>query len=144
MANVISTLRQSLVADLESQFPDAEVSSGERSGKSADKPRIAVFWPGFAEMGSNVTVGQATMLIRYWPPSPKLRDDSPSGVRDPSDLEQAAWDLATFLQTKQTQYTAASGAWFIRLQSVEIDYDPEEWGVQATVVAMFDNPAVIA
>jgi hypothetical protein len=74
--------------------------------------------------------------------SPKVRDDTAGGVRDPSELEQAAWDLQTFLQGKQVSY-GSTGAWFCRLRSVTPDYDPEEWGVEAKVVVMFDNPAVI-
>ena len=142
MPNLITSLREALVADLLVEFPDAEVLSGVRSGKAVDKERLCVFWPGFGELGGRVVVGEARLHIRYWPVSPKVRDDAPSGVRDPGPLEQAAWDLAQLLQSKQTSYDA-TGAWFVRLVSCEPDYDPDEWGVEAIVSTMFSNPAVL-
>jgi hypothetical protein len=141
MPNLISSFRAALVADLAAQFPSAEVLSGPREGRSVDKDRIAVFWPGSAEQSGRVQVGEATIVVRYWPATPKVRDQAVDGVRDPSPLEQAAWDLQDFLQTKQTAYSA-TGAWFCRLVSVQPDYDPDEWGVQAVITLQFLNPAV--
>lgn len=142
MANLITDLREALIADLRLEFPDAEVLAGARSGKAVDRAKLCVFWPGFNENGNRVVVGEARLIVRYWPVTSRLRDDAPAGVRDPSELEQAGLDLAAFLQTKQTAYNA-TGAWFVRLVSLEPDYDPEEWGVEATLVTMFSNPAVV-
>lgn len=142
MANLISTFRAALVADLALRFPDAEILSGPRAGRSRDKARLAVFWPGSAEQQGRVDVGEARMLVRYWPPSPRVANTSESGTPDPTDLEQAGFDLQDFLQTKQTSYSS-SGAWFSRLVSVTPDYDPEEWGVEAVITLWFTNPAVI-
>lgn len=140
MSNLVSSLRAALVADLAAQFPSAEVLSGPRSGVSHDKTRIAVFWPGFAEMPSRVVVGEAMLLIRYWPRRPKERNAvSPP---NPTELEQAGWDLADFLQTKQRSYSA-TGAWFVRVVSVTPNYDPDEWRVEAVLRAQFSNPAVV-
>lgn len=143
MSNIVSSLRDALVADLAAQFPDADVMSGLRVGKAVDGAKIAVAWIGFGERSNAVVVGEAKLIVRYWPATPRVRDDATAGVRDPSQLEQAALDLATFLQTKQTSYSAL-GVWFVRLVGVEPDYDPDEWGVEATLLAMFDNPAVIS
>lgn len=142
MANLLGQLRAALAADLAVQFPAAEVHQGDRSGKATQTPMIAVVWAGFGEQGDAVVVGESRFLVRYWPASPKVKDDAPGGVRDPSELEQAAWDLADFLQTKQTAY-GASGAWYVRLTGVTPDYDPDEWGVEAELLVKFSNPAVI-
>ena len=142
MANLITDFRQALSADLAIQFPAAEIVQGERTGRSVDKDRIAVFWAASSEQSGRVHVGEANIVVRYWPQTAKVRDEAALGVRDPGDLEQAAWDLQTFLQTKQTAYSA-SGTWFCRLMSVEPDYDPDEWGVQAIITLQFNNPATI-
>lgn len=142
MTNPVTTLRTALVADLKTRFPAAEVLSGPRAGKSVDKPRIVVFWERSGEQPGRVVVGESRIVIRYWPKTTKVRDDQTSGVRDPGELEQAGHDLQAFLQTKQTAYTAA-GAWFVRLLGVEPDYDPDEWGVQAVMLVVADNPAVL-
>jgi hypothetical protein len=142
MANIVSDVCDQLAADLALAFPRCDVSRGARTGYAVDRAKACVFWPGFNELGSAVVVGQYQIIVRYWPVTAKLRNDAPAGVRDPSELEQAALDLAAFLQGKQTAYSDA-GAWFIRMQGVQPDYDPEEWGVEARIVLMADNPAVL-
>lgn len=142
MANLIGSFRQALAADLALRYPDADVYQGERSGKAKERAKAAVFFAGMGELSGRVVVGQGRVIVRYWPASPLLRDDAPGGVRDPSELETAAWDLADFLQTKQTAY-GSTDVWFFRLVRVEADYDPEEWGVEAELLLMFENPAVI-
>ena len=145
MANLIGSFRAALAADLQLRYPDADVVQGERTGAAVDKPVVMVAWAGFGEQGDQVVVGEARILVRYWPVSAKVRDDAPGGVRDPAELEQAGWDLATFLQAKQAASAYAStGAWFWRLRSVTPDYDPDEWGIEADLLVVFDNPAVIA
>lgn len=143
MANLVGSFREALAADLAVQFPDADVSQGERTGAATDRAKLTIVWGGTSEQGDQVVVAEARFFVRYWPKSPKLRDDAPGGVRDPGELEQAAWDLASFLRAKQTAYSS-SGAWFSRLMRVTPDYDPEEWGVEAELLVVFDNPAVIA
>jgi hypothetical protein len=140
MANLVTSWRQALAADLAVQFPNAEMEAGHRTGTSRDKDRIAVFWPGLGEQQGRVVVGEAQLIVRYWPKNPMVRDAG--SPMSPSELEQAAWDLADFLQTKQTSYSA-TGVWFCRLVSCRPDYDPDEWGVEAIVVAQFTNPAVV-
>ena len=131
-----------LKADLEAAFPSAEVYRGERTGKAVDKPKLCVFWSGSGELAGRVQVGEAQVLVRYWPVTSKLRDQAVDGVRDPSELEQAGYDLQRALEAKQTAY-GANGIWFVRLTSVEVDYDPDEWGVQATLTTQFRNPATL-
>lgn len=140
MAFDLTAWRVALTAHLAAQYPSARVENGQRSGTSRDDPRIAVFWPGFNEQGGRVVVGEASLVIRYWPRNPKIRDAG--SPLDPSELEAAGLGLAEFLQTKQTAYSA-QGVWFCRLVSCEPDYDPDEWAVEAIVVAQFTNPAVV-
>lgn len=140
MPNLITSWRQAVAAHLAAQFPTAEMEVGNRTGTSRDKIRIGVHWPGTTEDSGQIVVGQATLIIRYWPANPKVRDNG--SPPDPAELEQAAYDLQDFLQTKQHAYDAA-GVWFCRLVSVTPDYDPEEWGVEAVLAANFTNPAVI-
>lgn len=139
MANIITSWREAVQADLAAAFPSAEVITGQRAGTSRDKVRIAVHWPGTGEEVP-VEVGSAVLVIRYWPANPKLKTSAPP--QNPADLEQAAFDLQNFFQTKQHGYDAA-GVWFCRLLSVTPDYDEEEWGVEAILGAQFTNPAVI-
>lgn len=140
MANLLGSFRQQLAADLQLRFPDATVHQGERSGMAAETDMATVVWAGFGEQGDQVVVGEARFLVRYWPATAKVKADAPAGVRDPATLEQAAIDLAEFLQTKQTSYT---GVWYCRLVSVTPDYAAEEWGVEAELLVVCTNPAVI-
>ena len=142
MPNLIGSFRAALAADLALRFPDADIHQGERSGKAVDRAKLAVFWAGSSEQDGRVVVGEARMVVRYWPVTAKLVDDAPAGVRDPSELEQAGFDLQDFLQAKQVSYST-TGAWFCRLTRVTPDYDPDEWGVEAELVLWFTNPAVI-
>lgn len=142
MANLIGSFREALAADLALRFPDAEVHQGERTGKAVQKPMLALAWAGTSEEGNEVVVATARFLVRYWPVSAVIRNDAPAGTRDPSELEQAAWDLAEFLQTKQKSYSS-TGAWHSRMLGVTPNYDPEEWGVEAELIVQFTNPAVI-
>lgn len=139
----LTSYRQQLAADLALEFPDADVLQGERTGKATDRAKVAVFVGDEGELGDSVVVGQAEMFVRYWPKSPKIRDDAPSGVRDPSELEAARVALQAFLQTKQKAYPA-TGVWFSRMTSISTDSDPEEWGVEARLILMFSNPAVLS
>lgn len=139
----LTAYRVALAADLALEFPNADVLQGERSGKAADKAKVALFWDTETEVSSAVVVGQARLLVRYWPVSPKLTDDATAGVRDPTGLEAARDALQSFLQGKQTSYPS-TGVWFSRLVAVRPDYDPEEWGVEGELLLMFTNAAVVA
>lgn len=141
MPDVVTAFREALGADLAVNFPEAEVMYGSRSGKAVDRAKLALFWAGSTEQ-SQVIVGEARFIIRYWPISPKLVNDAPSGVRDPSELEAAAFALQDYLRSKQTGYPA-TGAWYSRLLRVTPDYDPEEWGVEAELLVVLNNPAVV-
>jgi len=139
MTNLVSSWREELARDLAAQF-DAEIVNGMRTGTSRDLNRIAVFWPGVREVPGRVVVSEPRLTVRYWPKNPKLRTGSP---QDPTELEEAGYALMEFLQTKQTAYTETAGVWFFRVQSVTPDYDPDEWGVEAILVANANNVAVI-
>jgi len=141
VANLIGSFRLALGADLAVAFPEAELLYGERTGKAVDKARLSIHWAATTEQ-STVVVGQATFLVRYWPITAELRNDAPLDVRDPGELEQAAWDLQTFFKSKQTAYPS-TGAWYSRLLRVTPDYDPDEWGVEAELLVVFNNPAVV-
>jgi hypothetical protein len=138
LPNLISTFRDELIADLAVRFPDADIHSGFRDAPARDRDRIAVYWTGTVENIAYVQQADAQFVVRYWPRTPIVRNESTDGIRDPEALEQAAWDLADFLQAKQTAY---SGAWFCRFTGVIPDYD--EWRVDGTLVLPFNNPAVV-
>jgi hypothetical protein len=143
MPNPISTLRDALQTDLAAQFPAAEVLSGTRESRSVDKDRISLLWVGATELPGDVVVSSDQFAIRFYPGSPKLRPQAAatSGARDPEELEQAAFDLQDYLQTRQVSYPSA--VWFLRVISVTPNYDPEEWYVEASVLAQRSNPAVL-
>jgi hypothetical protein len=141
LPDVVTAFREALGADLLLAFPEAEIMYGSRTGKAVDHPKLAVFWAGSTEQ-TEVIVGEARYMVRYWPVSPKLVNDAPSGVRDPSELEAAAFALQDFFRSKQTSYRA-TGAWYSRLLRVTPDYDPEEWGVEAELLVVLNNPAVV-
>lgn len=141
MPDVIGAFREALGADLVLEFPETEIHHGERTGKATDKAKLALFWTGTTEQ-TEVVAAEARFFIRYWPITALLRDDAPSGTRDPAELEAAAFQLQDFLRSKQTGYPA-TGAWYSRLVRVTPDYDPEEWGVEAELLVVFDNPAVV-
>jgi hypothetical protein len=139
---IIGDFLDALKADLVTQYPDAEVLRGERTGKATARAVVCVFWSGNREVGNIVQVAEAQVTVRYWPVSPKVRDDAPSGVRDTTPLEEAGVALQAFLQTKQVAYRS-TGVWFLRCTSVVPSYDPEEWGVEATITCQFKNPATL-
>jgi hypothetical protein len=141
VADLIGPFRLALAADLAVEFPDTEIHQGERTGKATDRAKLALFWSGTTEQ-TTVVAAEARFLIRYWPVTALLRDDAPAGTRDPAELEAAAFQLQDFLQSKQTGYPA-TGAWYSRLVRVTPDYDPEEWGVEAELLVVFNNPAVV-
>jgi hypothetical protein len=141
MPDLIGPFRLALAADLQVEFPDAEIHMGSRNGKAIDKPKLALFWTGTGEQ-TEVVAANALFTIRYWPVTAILRDDAPSGVRDPTELEDAAYQLQVFFQTKQVAYPG-TGAWYSRLLRIAPDYDPDEWGVEAELLVVFNNPAVI-
>jgi hypothetical protein len=141
LPDVVTAIRVAIGADLQVAFPEAEVVHGNRTGKAVDTAKLAIFWAGSTEQ-STVVVGEARFIVRYWPITAKLRDDAPSGVREPGELEAAAFALQDFFRSKQTGYPA-TGAWYSRLLRVTPDYDPEEWGVEAELLVVLNNPAVV-
>lgn len=139
---ILGAWRQAVVdlLDAAAAFEDYVVYSGFREGQHRDQSVIAVFSPGLGERAENVQVAELRLLVRAWPrvvpPTPGERP------LDPSPLEELALSLESTLRGAQTSLASSTGVWFTRLQRVEIDY--EEWGCQAVLVAMADNPAVIA
>ncbi|MBA2642653.1 MAG: hypothetical protein H0U82_06995 [Actinobacteria bacterium] len=137
-ANLISEWRRALVSELQTAFPGAEVTSGRRAGVSREL-RIAVFFDGHRETPDRVVVARTVMIVRYWPAHAA---DTPA---DPSELEQAAYDLMRLLQDRQKQIElAVDDLWFFRVESVVTDEDPEEWGVEARLLGFAKNVAAIA
>ena len=151
MSNLLTDWRTELAAALTTAFPAAEVIAGEWPetpvGKQAasqpavarEKDRIAVFWPGMAA-AANVNFAQPRMTIRYWKKLPKTK--LAPVPRDESDLEQAAWDLATTLEPLQTTLDAANGFRFY-FQVVQITPVRDEWAIEAQLIAWTKNPAAI-
>jgi hypothetical protein len=140
--SIITLWRQALVAFLEEAFSDedVEVISGPRSGVSRDKVRIAVFWPGWQEDSGNPNFARPTMKIRFWPDRSKQPAADP---KDPAPLEQAATDLMAALQTVQKPGDLVDGL-YCRVATIVADDDPNEWGIEATLVSWTINPATIA
>ncbi len=143
MANVLTDWRVALVGALTTAFPapTTEVKSGQRSGVSRDKARIAVFSGGYREDGSRVVVGIPVMIVRYWPK--RSKQPATNNPADPSQLEEAAVALMTALRPFQASL-GVTNLWFFRVESVTVDDDPDEWGVEATLVGMGKNMAVLA
>lgn len=143
MANVLTNWRVALVTALQTAFPapTTEVKSGQRTGVSRDKARIAVFSGGYREDGGEVVVGLPVMIVRYWPK--KSKQPSPGSPADPSQLEEAAVGLMVALQPLQASL-GVTGLWYFRTESVTVDEDADEWGVEATLVGYGKNVAVLA
>lgn len=141
MANLITSWREALVSYLTVEFPDAEVLSGERSGVSRDKPRISVFMPadGLKQFDRDGAMATVVMIVRYWPKRGK--QPAPGSPVDPTGLEQAVWDLATALEPVRSSGLSTSDDLTFEVSSIEPDYDPDEWGVEATLVGWTSNPA---
>ncbi len=139
--NVVSDFRAALVTQLTASFRDAEVRSGRRQGVSRDMDRINVFFEGWRTSSDRVVVARPVMIVRYW----KARSEIPSSDEptDPQELEQASIDLLSALRAVQELPTIVR-PWFFIIESVIVDDDPEEWGVEARLTGMTANVGVIA
>jgi hypothetical protein len=141
-ANLVSDWRRALMSELQTAHPDADVTAGRRTGVSRDQERIAVFFDGYSEQAARVVVANPVMVVRFWPDRSKLPADTPE---DPTQLEQAAVDLMRLLQARQAQIeNSVDDLWYFRVQSVVIDEDPEEWGVEARLLGFAKNVAAVA
>jgi hypothetical protein len=141
-SNLISDWRRALKSELQTAWPGAEVLDGRRTGVSRDRVRIAVFFDGYREEADRVVVARPAMIVRFWPDRSKLPDENPA---DPTQLEQAAYDLMNLLQEKQAQIErAVDDLWYFRVESVITDEDPEEWGVEARLLGFAKNVASVA
>lgn len=139
---LVTDWRLALVSALRTAFPLATVKSGQRNGVNKDgQDLIHVMFAGYDEDGGQVVVANPRMFVRYWPTRAHAPDDS--SPWDPAPLEDAAVSLATALRGVQTSL-AVDGLWYFRTVSVETDEDPEEWGVQATLLGFATNVAVVA
>lgn len=140
-ANLISDWRRALLSELQTAYPTALVESKRRSGVNKDAtPRIAVFFDGYREQADRVVVAQPVMVIRFWPPRSAIEPSD-----DPTELEQAAVDLMRLLQDRQKQIElGVDDLWYFRVQSVAIDDDPAEWGIEARLIGFAKNVAVLA
>lgn len=136
--DLITHWREALVTYLTAQFPDAKVKSGERSGVSRSEELIAVFWPGWQE-DSNPNYARPTMVVRMWPGRSKQPTKNPD---DPTPLEQAAMRLMIALQAVDKPGDLVDNL-YCRLASVQPDYDPKEWGIEAVLVSWTINPATL-
>lgn len=141
-ANLVSDWRRALMSELQTAHPDAEVTAGRRTGVARDRERICVFFDGYQELSQRVVVANPVLVVRVWPDRSKLPSDTP---QDPTQLEQAAVDLMRLLQDRQQQIErSVDDLWYFRVQSVVIDEDPEEWGVEARLLGFAKNVAVVA
>jgi hypothetical protein len=141
MANVVSDWREALVTALATAFPNAEVKSGQRQGVSRDKDRVNVFFGGWQRSQDRAVLAQPTMIVRAWKSDSKI--PGATWPNDPEELEQLSIDLLTALRAIQALPTLTR-PWFFNVDSVTIDTDPEEWGVEARLVAWTANLAAIA
>jgi len=141
-ANLISDWRRALRSELQTAYPDALLTSGRRSGVSREQ-RITVFFDGYREQPDRVVVARPVMVIRFWPARGDLpAADSPA---DPTELEQASVDLMMLLQARQKEIElSVDDLWYFRVESVVIDEDPDEWGVEARLLGFARNVAVLA
>jgi hypothetical protein len=137
-ADLLNAWAAALIAYLKLEFPEAEVIDGERSGVSRDKDRLCVFWPGSQEDG-NVNYSHESMVIRFWPARSKQPTDNPD---DPTPLRKAGMDLRIALQAVQTPGSLVADL-YCRLVSVQPDYDPQEWGIEAVLYSWTLNPATL-
>lgn len=139
-SNLLSDWAKALVAELRTAYPNANVTRGRRSGVSREQ-RITVFSDGYREQSGRVVVANPVLVIRYWPARGELpAEDSPA---DPTELEQAAYDLMRLLEARQSQIErAVADLWYFRPEQALIDEDPNEWGVEVRIVGFSKNVAV--
>ncbi len=138
MSNILSDWRKRLVAhlDVNLQGGDFEVRSGERDGEVKDKKLAVVFAPPISEWAQDINFVQPLMIVRAWVPKPKQpRSSSPP---DPEPVEQLMLDLLEVFD--ETLQTTLVPDFYFRVQRVEPDYD--DWGVQATLLGFYRNPAI--
>jgi hypothetical protein len=143
MSNVLSDWRSALVSALTTAFPDAEVKSGKRTGVSRDRDRINVFADPQPQghLADRIVVATPRLVVRYWKRRSELPPvDSPA---DPTELEQARQDLEEFVETHQASLGIAD-LWFFQLETIMVDDDPDEWGVEAKLIGYGNNLAAIA
>lgn len=140
---LIADWRASLVTHLAAAFPAAEVRGGRRQGVSRDKDRINVFAgsPAYRRNPERAVVANPVMVVRYWKQHSKQpRSTSPP---DPTELEDAAMSLITSLRTVQASL-AVTNLWYFLVDGFDVDDDPEEWGVETTLLGFAKNLAAVA
>ncbi len=136
--NILSVWRRALMAliDEKLQGGDFEVRAGERDGASKDRKLAVVFAQPLSEWSPDVNFVQPVMLVRAWIPKPSM--PKASSPPDPEPVEQLMLDILELLD-ESVQTTLVEDFYF-RVQLVEPDYD--DWGVQATLVGFYRNPAI--
>lgn len=134
---MISDWRRALKSHLQTAYPEADVLAGRRTGISRDKVRIALFFDGYERQADRAVVANPVFVIRFWPDRSKLPEDTPE---DPTQLEQAAMDLARFLEPLQTTMNVTD-LWYFLVDSIRIDEDPAEWGVEVRLRGFAKNIA---
>jgi hypothetical protein len=143
LADVLGDWREALGAQLKLAFPDAEVVYGPRTGVSRDKRRIAVFAPPepMGHLGDRIVVATPRMVVRFWPArSRQPPEDEDWFGEDMSPLEEAKAELELFLRDRQASL-GVTNLWFYLVDSIEIDPDPEEWGIEARLTGQGANLA---
>lgn len=141
MANIITEFRQALMTQLAESFREADVRAGRRDGVSRDRDRIHVFFDRWEILADHYQVARPVMLVRYW----KARSEVPQSdwPVDPEPLEQASVDLLAALRAVQ-ELPTLTRPWYFNIDYVRIDDDPEEWGVEARLLAFTANVGTIA
>lgn len=143
MPDVLTDWRQALVDELKLSFPEAEVMSGPRTGVSRDRDRITVFAAPepMGHLGDRIVVATPRMIVRYWPArSEQPPEDDDWNGEDMTPLESAKTALELFLRDRQASL-GVTNLWFYLVDSVLIDPDPEEWGVEARLTGQGANLA---
>lgn len=133
--SLVSDWRAAVQEHLATSFPRATVVGGERTEgvSKREKDLICVWFPGWNVIESDTTLAQPTLLIRMFPKKSPL--DRRSVPDDPQPLEDAAMELVRAFP-RATQV----GGFFVanlscRLTTCVPDYAPENWQVNATLLA---------
>jgi hypothetical protein len=137
--SVLSDFTKAVTAAMQDAYAGVRVNHGrrpsEQEGGVSDKARIYVFAPGFAEWSDPLFAVPAVHVQHYLPRSRQLPIVDPP---DPTELEDAAYQLAAALQPFQDTILPDRSVIF-RVASVEIDHD--DWGVEAILTGWMNNPA---
>jgi hypothetical protein len=116
------------------------ILEGERDGISTESDIGCVFSPGFAEWGSDVQFANPLMTVRVW--RRRSREPGQDSTSPPTPLYELGWQVAQILQTVQDTLLRAAG-WDAYFRMTGCRFDHGDQGVEATLLAFVNNPAVL-